>query len=47
MVVSYFDTSNSPVVEMILYYPFSRGESRSSERLSDLPEVTQLESAET
>ena len=42
MVISYFDICNSPVMETVLFYPFSRGESGSSETLSDLPEVTQL-----
>ena len=44
MVMSYFDISNSAMMERVLFYPFSRGESGSSERLGDLPEVTQLES---
>lgn len=42
MVITYFDICNSPVMETVLFYPFSRGASRSSETLSDLPEVTQL-----
>lgn len=40
--MSHFDISNNPIMEMVFFYPFSRGECGSSERLSDLPEVTQL-----
>lgn len=46
MVMSYFGISNNALMVMVLFYPFSRGESGSSERLSDWSEVTQLGGAE-
>lgn len=42
MVLHYFDIFNSPRVDTVLFYPFSRREPVSSETPSDLPEVTQL-----
>lgn len=38
----YFGISNNAVMEITPFYPFSRGECGSSERLNDLLEVTQL-----